>query len=234
MPEIAELSSDLWVSEAPLRFVGLEVGARMTIVRLPGKRLFVHSPIALTEELARAVGELGDVAFLVAPNLFHHLFLGDWHQAFPDASLYVAPGLTRKRTDLEVAGVLGDQAEPAWADAIDQVAVQGLPFTNEVVFFHRPSKTLIATDLAFNVGPSSPPLTRLAFRLSRAYGRLTPTFLERLLVRDQAALGASLDQILAWPFERVVVAHGTVSESGGREELVRGYSWLLDAKNRHS
>ena len=28
-------------------------------------------------------------------------------------------------------------------------------------------------------------------------------------------------------FERVVVAHGRVSEKGGREELARGYSWVL-------
>ena len=223
-----QLDSDLWITDFPLRFVGLEVGARMTIVRLPDRQLFLHSPIAATRELVRAVEELGRVACLVAPNLFHHLYVGEWKQRIPEAAVYVAPGLEQKRPDLELAGVLGERPEPLWSDSIDQVLVQGLPFTNEVVFFHRPSATLIATDLAFNVGPGSPPLTRFVFRLSRAYGRLTPTFLERLLVRDADAFRASLERILAWPFERVVVAHGQVSESGGREELVRGYSWLLE------
>ena len=227
-----QLDSDLWIMDSPLRFLGLEVGARMTVVRLPGRRLFLHSPIAATDELVAAVEQLGQVACLVAPNLFHHLYVGEWRTAFPEAAIYVAPGLKAKRPDLDVTGVLGDQPEPIWADTIDQVLVEGLPFTNEVVFFHRPSATLIATDLAFNVGSSSPALTRFVFRLSRGYGRLTPTLLERLLVRDATRFRASLDRILDWPFERVVVAHGEVSESGGRQELSRGYSWLPDSPGR--
>jgi hypothetical protein len=222
-----QLHSDLWISDSPLRFLGLEVGARMTVVRLPGGKLLLHSPIAATADLVRDVKALGPVAYLVAPNRLHHLFVGDWQRACPDASTYVAPGLDTKRADLAITGVLAEEPEPGWKGSVDQVLLGGIPFANEVVFFHRPSATLIATDLAFNIGPSSPPLTRLAFRLGGAYGRLSPTLLERILVRDRAAFRQSLERILAWPFERVVMAHGEVSEKGGREELVRGYSWVL-------
>jgi hypothetical protein len=141
--------------------------------------------------------------------------------------VYVAPGLERKRPDLKVAATLTDQPEPGWSGAIDQVLVGGYPLANEVVFFHRASGTLVASDLAFNIGACSPPLTRAAFRLAGAYGRLAPTLLERLFVRDRRAFARSLGRILEWPFERVVVAHGRVSEHGGREELARGYSWIL-------
>jgi len=222
-----QLDSDLWVSDSSLRFLGLEVGARMTVVRLPGSELLLHSPVAATPELLKEVEALGTVSYLVAPNRLHHLFVGDWLEAYPKVRLYVAPGLEQKRNDLQVTGVLRDEPEAGWSGSLDQALVNGLPFANEVVFFHRPSKTLIATDLAFNVGPSSPPLTRLCFRLARTYGRLSPTFLERLLIRDRTAFRRSLEQVLEWPFERVVVAHGDVSETGGREELIRGYSWLL-------
>ena len=199
----------------------------MTVVRLPGPRLLLHSPVAAGAELVREVQALGPVAYLVAPNRFHHLFVGEWQQACPEASVYVAPGLERKRPDLRGAATLTNEPEPDWAGTIDQVLVSGLPLANEVVFFHRPSATLVASDLAFNVGSSSPPLTRLAFRLGGAYGHLSPTLLDRLFVRDRSAFGRSLARILDWPFERVVVAHGRVSESGGREELARGYSWVL-------
>jgi len=222
-----QLHSDLWVTESPLRFLGLEVGARMTVVRLPGPKLLLHSPIAATPELIREVESLGPVAYLVAPNRLHHLFVGEWQQAFPEASIYAAPGLDTKRPDLSIAGVLTDEPETGWKDVIDQILIRGFPFANEVVFFHRPSTTLIATDLAFNLGSSSPPLTRFALRLSGGYGRLSPTILERLLVRDRTAFRESLERVLAWPFERIVVAHGEVSERGGREELIRGYSWVL-------
>ena len=133
----------------------------MTVVRLPDSALLLHSPIPVTEELLGEVTPLGPVAYLVAPNRFHHLFVGEWLDACPEASAYVAAGLEDKRPDLKIAGVLGDEPEPAWAGTLDQVVLQGIPLTNEVIFFHRPSSTLIVTDLAFNVGSSSPLPTRL-------------------------------------------------------------------------
>ena len=73
-----ELAPDLWVADSPLRFLGLEMGARMTVIRLPDGKLLLHSPIAPTAELVREVEALGPVAYLIAPNKFHHLFVGDW------------------------------------------------------------------------------------------------------------------------------------------------------------
>lgn len=225
-----QLHSDVWVAESPLRFLGLEVGSRMTVVRLPGPKLLLHSPIAPTAELVREIDSLGPVAYLVAPNRFHHLSIGKWLETHSEAQVYVAPGLDEKRSDLKIAGVLTDEPEAGWAEAMDQVLLEGLPLVNEVVFFHRASQILIATDLAFNVGSSSPLLTRTVFRLARAYGSLSPTLLERLMLRDRSAFRRSLQRVLAWPFERVIVAHGEVSESGGREELERGYAWVLEER----
>lgn len=225
-----ELAPDLWIADAPLRFLGLELGARMTVVRLPGSELVLHSPIAFGPELFDRVRSLGTVKHLIAPNRLHHLFVGDWQRACPDASLHVAPGLETKRTDLAIAGVLGDEPEAGWRDVLDQRFVAGFPFANEVVFFHRPSSTLVLSDLAFNVGASCAAATRLAFRLGGSYGRVAPTLLERALIRDRAAFRRSLERILEWPFGRVVVAHGEVCEHGGREELERGYAWLLGGR----
>jgi len=224
---LRELDRALWVAEQPLRFLGIEVGARMTVVRLADDRLLVHSPIRPTPELLAAVRALGETAVLIAPNRFHHLFAGDWLAAHPQARLFVAPGVEAKRPDLPRAGILTDEPDPLWREALEQVVVRGLPMVNEVVFFHRPTRTLIATDLAFHIGPEAPAPTRLFVRLSGRFGRLAPTLVERLMTRDRAALRASLERILAWPFERVIVAHGAVLETGGRRELARGYDWLL-------
>ncbi|MCP5067136.1 MAG: DUF4336 domain-containing protein, partial [bacterium] len=175
-----QLHSDLWVTDSPLRFFGVEIGARMTVIRLPGPKILLHSPIAPTPELVDEVKALGPVAYIVAPNRFHHLSVGEWAGACPEALVYAAPGLDEKRSDLTISGVLRDEPEPGWTDTVDQLLVNGFALMNEVVFFHRPSSTLIATDLAFNIGASSPPLTRLAFRMSRAYGSLSSTLVERL------------------------------------------------------
>jgi hypothetical protein len=224
---LAPVAEGLWCATQPLRFLGLELGARMSVVRLPDGGLWLHSPIEPTAALRAALARLGPVRHVVAPNCFHHLFAARWSDAGPAVQVHVAPGLLRKRPDLSGARELASKPDPAWAAALDQVAVQGMPLVNEVAFFHRPSRTLISSDLAFHVGPELPPWTRFWFRALGAYGHLATTFLEKLLTRDRAATRASIERILAWDFERVIVAHGRIQEAGGREAFRSAWRWLL-------
>ncbi len=100
------LDKDLWVAEQPLRFGLLQLGTRMTVIRLSDASLLLHSPIALTESLRMEIEELGSVRYVIAPNRFHHLFASDWTVRYPRSRLYVAPGLHDKRPDLTITGVL--------------------------------------------------------------------------------------------------------------------------------
>ncbi len=229
MRPLIPLAADLWVAERPQTFYGLPVGTRMTVIRLPGGRLMLHSPVSLDSELRTALEGLGRVRFAVAPNRVHHLYAGDVARAYPGTRLWVAPGLDRKRRDLEFVAVLGDEAPEEWRGQVDQVFFRGRPYENEVVFFHRASRTLILCDLAFNFGPRAAMPTRLLMKLLRSYGHFGPSKLDPLLIRDRAAARRSLERILEWDFDRVVVAHGDLLETGGREALRAGYSWLLGA-----
>jgi hypothetical protein len=224
---LRQLADDLWVAERPQTFYGLPVGTRMTVMRLPGGRLLLHSPVALDAGLRAELDALGRVLYAVAPNRVHHLYAGDVARVYPEARLWVGPGLERKRPDLAFEAVLGDEPPEEWRDQVGQVFFRGRPYENEVVFHHRPSRTLVLCDLAFNFGPGNAWSTRLLMRLLRSYGRFGPSKLDPLLIRDRRAARESLERILAWDFERVVVAHGDVLERGGREALRTGYAWLL-------
>lgn len=226
---LRQLAPEIWVTERPLRFFGVEVGARMTVVRLRGGALWLHSPVSLDAALRAELDALGPVRFAVAPNRFHHLYAGDVLRSYPDAELHVAPGVDTKRPDLHPDAVLGDEPAAGWADDIDQLLFRGAPIANEVVFHHAASRTLILTDLAFHFGKQAPARTRIAMRALGARG-FGPTLIERwLVVRDRAAARDSLERIFDWDFDRVVVAHGDVLESGGREALESGYAWLVRA-----
>lgn len=224
---LQQLAENLWVIERPQRFWGLEVGSRMTVVRLSDRSLFLHSPVGLDAQLRRELDALGTVRYAVAPNRFHHLHAGEVAQAYPEARLWVAAGVERKRPDLAIAGVLTDDAPAEWRRELDQLYFRGRPFENEVVFRHRASRTLLLCDLAFNFGPTAPVVTRLVMTLLGGYRCFRPTRLDPFLIRDRSAARRSLEQILAWDFDRVVVAHGDVLESGGRDALRTGYRWLL-------
>lgn len=223
---LRRLADDLWVTERPQRFFGLPVGARMTVIRLSGGRLLLHSPLPLDTPLRADLDALGRVAYAVAPNRLHHLYAGDVARAYADARLWVAPGLPEKRPDLVHAGVLGDEAPIEWRGELEQAFFRGRPYENEVAFFHPATRTLILCDLAFNFGPRNAWPTRVLMSLLRSYGKLGPSKLDPLLIRDRAAARASLDRILAWDFDRVIVAHGDVQESGGYALMRDGYAWL--------
>lgn len=227
---LRQLAENLWVAERPQSFYGLPVGTRMTVIRLESGRLLLHSPVALDRALREQLDSLGDVCFAVAPNRVHHLYAGEVARSYPGARLWVAPGLDRKRPDLVFEAVLADQAPEAWRGEVDQVFFRGRPYENEVAFFHRGSRTLILCDLAFHFGPRAAAPTRLLMKLLRSYGRFGPSRLDPLLIRDRRAARESLERILEWDFDRVIVAHGDVLERGGRESLREGYAWLLSPR----
>jgi hypothetical protein len=219
------ITDGLWSTTRPLRFLGLETGTRMTIARLGSGGLFVHSPVALDPALRVAVDALGTVTAVVAPSRFHHLYVGDWRAAHPNALRCCCPGLERKRPDLAWDRILGDVPEPEWREDLDQVFFGARSLENEVVFFHRATRTIVVADAIFNLGTHPSRLTRL---VSWLMGGAEPgtTWLERLLIRDRAAARAQVDRMIAWDAERIVVAHGDVITHGGTEVLRRAYAWL--------
>ncbi|MGB3299764.1 MAG: hypothetical protein WBA76_15970 [Phormidesmis sp.] len=46
---LREIDKDIWVIEQPLRYFGLSVGTRMTVVRLTNCKLAIISPIIQTQ-----------------------------------------------------------------------------------------------------------------------------------------------------------------------------------------
>lgn len=219
------IADSLWVEARPLRFFGVETGTRMTVVRLTDGGLFVHSPVSLDGGTREAVDALGPVKAVVAPSLFHHLYVGEWIRAYPAAVVCACPGLERKRRDLTWQRVLGDEPEEEWRGEIDQVFFGARSFENEVVFFHRLSRTLICADAIFNLADHPSRLTRIVARL---IGNRKPgaTLFERVLIRNRAAARAQVDRMLAWKPDRIVLAHGDLVDADGSEVLRRAYAWL--------
>ncbi len=226
---LREFGSELWVGEGPVvSFFGFPYPTRMALVRLSDGGLFVWSPIALSPALRQEVDALGPVRHLVSPNPLHHLFLGEWREAYPQARLYASPGLRRKRRDLAFDAELGDVPEPAWAADIDQVLMRGSFAMTEAVFFHHASRTAIFADLIEN-------LPRDWFKgwrglLARLDGIVAPNPGAprewRASFLDRHAARAALTRILAWPIERALIAHGEAATGNGAAFVREAFAWL--------
>lgn len=226
---LSEFAPQVWLAEGPtVSFHGFPYSTRMAVVRLSDGKLFIWSPTALTQSLKEAVDALGPVSYVVTPNALHHLFLAEWKRAYPDASIYAPPGLRRKCKDIAFSGDLGDAPDPAWNRDIDQVVVRGSFALTEVVFFHGRSGTAIFGDLIQNFPGNW--FKGWQSVMARLGGIVAPhpsapsdwrsTFLRRRAAR------AALDRILAWPIERVVIAHGACASDDGQAFVRRAFKWL--------
>lgn len=224
MSALEPFAKDVWTATRRARFFGVETGSRMTVVRLADGGLFVHSPVALDAATRAAVDALGPVRAVVAPSVFHHLHVGAWMEAHPDAVFAACPGLEWKRPDLAFDVVTADEVHPTWGADLDQVYFSARR-ENEVVFFHRASRTLVCADALLNLSGHPDPWTRRVAALmgNRAPGLGWP---ERIMVRNRELARRQVERILAWDIEGIVLGHGPLVPRGGREVVRRAYAWL--------
>lgn len=222
------LADDLYALEDAVRLpLGISMPSRATVVRLSDQRLVVISPTALDESRARAIDALGEVAAIVAPNIMHNLFVAAAAQRWPKARVFGPPGLAKKVKGLEFTPLGG--AGPFDGELIAR-RVDGVPALDEHVFFHPRSRTLVVTDLVFNVHAASSWATRLLFRLVGTWKRLEQSRGWRLVTKDRAAAAASLMDILGWDFDRLVMAHGEVVAHSAYAPFAQAVRWLANGK----
>lgn len=228
---LKEFGQEIWTADGSevVAALGFHYPTRMAVIRLPGRDLFIWSPVALTEGLRAEVDALGKVRYLVAPNSLHHLFIADWKEAYPNAQVYAAPSLQEKRKDIAFDDELDDTAIPEWSGEIEYVVVRGNAITIEAVFFHRRSSTVIFTDLLQQLPTGWLSGWRaVVAKLDLLVGP-EPSVPRKFRVAftNRQAARASLERILAWPVEKVLMAHGTPVTNDGQAFLRRAFKWLV-------
>ena len=226
---LEEFGPSLYVADGPrVSFFGFPYPTRMALARLRDGSLWVWSPIELSPELDRAVDALGPVRHIVSPNKIHHLFLKEWAERWPDAQIHAPPGLATRRPDLHFDTDLGDAADSAWAADIDQTIFRGSFAMEEVVFFHRPSRSAIFCDLVQRHDPAvMKGLKGLLMRLDGLVGEHGSTPREwraSFLRRSRARMARA--RVLAWEPERLVIAHGACVRENATQTLARALAWI--------
>ena len=215
---LEELVPGIWTVATPLKLVGVDFGTRMTIVRIGDDGLMLISPCPIDDALAAEIDALGIVRAVIAPNAFHYLYFVDAAKRYPDAERYLAEGVTGKLGTTPAGSVtLSAEAPPLWQAVLEQCMIEGAPKTNEVVFFHAASRTLILTDLCFNFDPAPGGWSGIFLRLAGAHGRLAVSRLMRTLLKDRKKVRPIIQRILEWDFERIVVTHGTIVMRDGQK-----------------
>jgi hypothetical protein len=220
----------LWIADMEAHLLGFRHDARMTVIRLPDGGLWLHSPVALTPELRRDLDAAGPVRCLVSPSRFHYQHVPEYARAYLQAKVYAVPGSAKALKGVAVEALLDEDAPPEWAGILEQAPLRGSWLYDEVDFFHPATRTLILTDLCFFIPEDRPLLTRLPARMWGILGRFSSSRSFRLSMRDRDAARRSVERLLEWDFDRVIISHGNILETGGKEAFRQAFDWLLPGK----
>lgn len=226
---LEEFAPSLYIADGPtVPFYGFPYPTRMAVVRLSDGNLWIWSPVALSKELADAVEALGPVRYIVSPNKIHHLFLSEWIERWPNASLFAPPGLADRKPDLPFDGELGDEPEAGWAPDIEQVIFHGSFAMEEVAFFHRESRAAIICDLIQRHPESKMSGWKgMLMRLDGLVGEHGSTPREwRASFLRRGPARAARDEVIRWNAERLVIAHGKCAQTGATSIITDALSWI--------
>ncbi len=194
------------------------IPVRMTVVRLSDGQLILHSPVPVSPELRLELEALGRVGYIIVPRA-HGRFVAEVSQLFPDAQLMAAPASPSRRLKSQFQASLANQPPAAWAGELESYLVRGFRL-DEVVLFHPSTRTLIITDLCFNIHHASTRLSLFFFKANGMWEYFGPSrLIRRLAVSNRVVMRESLEKVLECDFERVVPGHGDVIEHGGPDAL---------------
>jgi hypothetical protein len=220
----------VWLANEPVGIVGMKLTATMTVVRLPGSGLLLHSPVAMTKARLAAVESLGTVTHVYAPNTFHHLWMGDWAREFPGACVHAPSALRKKRPDLRIDRAHDAEPPGELGEVFDEVHIDGFAL-EESVLVHRPSRTLVVADLVHNVGRPADRWTAFYTKAMGFYDRVAISRMIRWTAfSNMPAARESLERLASHGFERLVVGHGAPLEHDAREAVFGAYEWTRERR----
>ncbi len=231
MVDIEEFAEKVWIVNGPtVRDMGFTFTTRMVIVKLSEGSLWIDSPVPVPFDTLKRITDLGPVKYLVAGTPRHVWRLESWHALFPQAQLWAARPtlLTLQKTHLPFTGFLEDEPPESWANDLEQLVFKGNPLSSEVFFYHRKARTVILDDLIqANPVVKGEPIRNALFKLE---GVLYPqggvgleirlTFINRNLARK------SLEKVLTWDFDKLIIAHGDCIDKNAKDYIKRAFHWL--------
>ncbi|GAA6020472.1 hypothetical protein JCM10207_000014 [Rhodosporidiobolus poonsookiae] len=254
---IRKLDQHVTTFSVPFSRMGvMPFGGRSTAISLKDGSVFLAASHPLDPATLETITSLGPVKHLVMLDSEHGMYTRDYHQAFPDAKLYLPPGGHSK---WEKSGFLpadaskyfvyggdattGDVGAQGSRDPLAQATggeMQSADFSKafvneDLAFYHAPSKTLVQADLLFNLPPTEQ-YSRTTSRstlpgLSSAFKPGTKTHQRVLyhgLAKDKAEMTRMAKRVAGWDFDRIVPCHGDTIETGGKQAWLETYKLFLE------
>ncbi|KAI6094180.1 hypothetical protein EDD16DRAFT_1699118 [Pisolithus croceorrhizus] len=237
---IREVTKGVWTFSRPFaRYGVLPMGGRSTAIKLSDGGVWVLASTPLTEETKRKIDELGQVKYIINADAVHHLFLGEFRRAYPDAKL-IGVADTLKHIDdksIRFDGLWGRDSpdtEYGFEGDVSYMNPRCFYFSGfrnkDVAFLHVASKSLIEADLLLNL-----PATEQYSKCSRWIPQATlkpSSWAQQKILQSLATNVEDMKRdartVASWDFDRIIPCHGDVIERDGNKAWREAYKFFID------
>ncbi|KAI0747087.1 hypothetical protein C8Q80DRAFT_1121727 [Daedaleopsis nitida] len=233
-----EVAKDVWTISRPfLRYNFIPFGGRSTAIKLSNGDVWALVSTPLNEAMKAKLGEMGPVKWLIGADAVHHLFLGEFKKAYPDAKIVAVDEAIKEHA------AEGLKADGAWGADLPNTKygfeedIQHCYFSGyknkDVAFFHAASKTMITADLIFNLPATEQySMTGTSAKVP-VFGQLSPyTWAHKFLLWtmdvDKQAMKRDVKTVAGWDFNRIIPCHGDVIENDGKKAWMEAYKSYFD------
>jgi Domain of unknown function (DUF4336) len=214
---LEKIDKGLWCLSSHFMIWGCRGSLRMTLVETT-QGLLLYSPVSLAPAHIEQIRRLGDVAAIIAPNLFHQFYLRACIEAFPAAQVFVPNGLEEKIGPIPGATVMARGFDLGFGDELETYVFAEHKI-RETVLFHKPTGTLITADLLYNYQPEHYRAEKLFFRMIGCYGEPTVAFYHRYAIKNKSAVQPLVETVRRWHVRRIIMCHGRIVEDDGASDL---------------
>ncbi len=213
------LSEDSWYKVFPLKVLGADFNRTVTVVRLDGVNVLVHSTAPFTEEDYRFFHSLGSQVHFAEATCLHDTYTKQVLQNPAVERIYAPENFPIKDSRIRPLAEL----ETALGEAVEMIPLRGMPKINEVEFFDTRHGILIIADLLFNFAPHSTAWTKGVLRIFSGISVFPDmSRLFRMMIKDRNAFRKSVGQLKNLEFDKLVVAHNQVITEEAKVSFLDG------------
>lgn len=225
-----QITEDVLLLSFPWRPFGIDFKRNVTVLRLSDGRLVIHSTAPFTTNDIEDIRRFGEPSWLVEATPMHDTFAKKGRPAFPNLP-YLAPDGFNKAIPTEPL----DPPPSEWKGEIDVLKIDE-DKTREHLFFHRRSRTLVVADLFFSFPEDTRGWPRFfarhVMRLPRLFG--ISLFFRLLMMGDREAFGRSMQAMLEWDFDRLIVGHWKTIETDAKRVVQEAVAEYCGANGKKS
>ncbi len=200
---------------------------RMTILKLENGNLIIHNAIRLKDEDYAKINDLGNVDAIVVPNTIHCSEAKYFVEKYPNAKVYLPNKLFISKKNRFHNSINLNSSWP-YDHEIKKVTFKN-NLVDESVFIHVKAKTLVVTDMLFNMKSEAFKNKFELFIFKYINDMLDKAVPSRLIKyfaqRDKKTLKQNLSEINQFNFNSVIMNHGDVILQNGKQIFNNGYRY---------